>query len=93
MTLKYMLDTNIVIYTIKNKAAEVDEAFKPHDGQVCMSSVILLVNENPLLPLGGPDVKIIHTSHNSVGTDTRETPHEKNYRSPIVYSVRWADPT
>ena len=37
--LKYMLDTNIVIYTIKNKPAKVREAFKKYDGQMCMSAV------------------------------------------------------
>ena len=40
--LKYMLDTNIAIYTIKNKPAEVREAFKLHDGQLCISSVTLM---------------------------------------------------
>ena len=29
--LKYMLDTNIVIYTIKNRPAKVREAFKKHE--------------------------------------------------------------
>ena len=37
--LKYMLDTNIVIYTVKNKPIRVKEAFKKHDGQMCISSV------------------------------------------------------
>lgn len=36
-----MLDTNIVIYTIKNKPAKVKEAFKQHDGQMCISGVTL----------------------------------------------------
>lgn len=40
--LKYMLDTNIAIYTIKYKPGEVREAFKAHDGQVCISSVTLM---------------------------------------------------
>ncbi len=39
--LKYMLDTNIVIYTIKNRPAQVREIFKQHEGQMCMSSVSL----------------------------------------------------
>ncbi|MFV1977608.1 MAG: tRNA(fMet)-specific endonuclease VapC [Candidatus Scalindua sp.] len=39
--LKYMLDTNIVIYTIKNRPSEVREAFKRHEGQMCISSVTL----------------------------------------------------
>ena len=40
--LKYLLDTNIAIYTIKNRPAEVREAFKAHDGQMCISSVTLM---------------------------------------------------
>lgn len=40
--LKYMLDTNIAIYTIKNRPSEVREAFKAHDGQICISSVTLM---------------------------------------------------
>ena len=37
--LKYMLDTNIVIYTIKNRPTNVREMFLQHDGQMCISSV------------------------------------------------------
>ena len=37
--IKYMLDTNIVIYTIKNRPSQVREAFKKHDNQMCISSV------------------------------------------------------
>jgi tRNA(fMet)-specific endonuclease VapC len=40
--LKYMLGTNIAIYSIKNKPAQVREAFKAHDGQMCVSSVTLM---------------------------------------------------
>ena len=40
--LKYMLDTNIAIYTIKNRPADVREAFNAHDGQMCISSVTLM---------------------------------------------------
>lgn len=40
--LKFMLDTNIAIYTIKNKPIEVREAFKQHDGQMCISAVTLM---------------------------------------------------
>jgi tRNA(fMet)-specific endonuclease VapC len=39
--LKYMLDTNIVIYTVKNRPQRVREAFKLHQGQVCISAVTL----------------------------------------------------
>jgi len=37
--IKYMLDTNIVIYTIKNRPSQLREAFKRHDNQMCISSV------------------------------------------------------
>lgn len=40
--LKYMLDTNIVIYTMKNKPAEVKEAFKLNYGHLCISSITLM---------------------------------------------------
>lgn len=40
--LKYMLDTDIAIYTIKNRPAAVREAFKAHDGQMCISTVTLM---------------------------------------------------
>ena len=39
--LKYMLDTNIVIYTLKNKPARVREAFEKHAGEMCLSTVTL----------------------------------------------------
>ena len=37
--LKYLLDVNIVIYTIKNRPKEVRKAFRQHYGQICMSTV------------------------------------------------------
>lgn len=40
--LKYMLDTNIVIYTIKNRPTVVKEAFQAHYGQMCISTVTLM---------------------------------------------------
>ncbi|SHF85187.1 tRNA(fMet)-specific endonuclease VapC [Modicisalibacter ilicicola DSM 19980] len=40
--LKYMLDTNICIYTIKNKPPQVREAFKRHHEQLCISTVTLM---------------------------------------------------
>ncbi|WP_428943746.1 type II toxin-antitoxin system tRNA(fMet)-specific endonuclease VapC [Pantoea sp. FN060301] len=40
--LKYMLDTTICIYTIKNKPQIVREAFNQHSGQMCISSVTLM---------------------------------------------------
>ena len=40
--LKYLLDTNIVIYTMKNRPAEVRDIFNAHEGQLAMSSVTLM---------------------------------------------------
>lgn len=37
--LKYMLDTNICIFTIKKRPAIVRERFKQHHSQLCISSV------------------------------------------------------
>lgn len=37
--LKYLLDTNICIYTIKNRPDSVRKIFLEHDGQMCVSSV------------------------------------------------------
>ncbi len=39
--LKYLLDTNIVIYTMKNRPEQVRKRFKQHKGQMCISSVTL----------------------------------------------------
>jgi len=39
--LKYMLDTNIVIYTMKNRPQEVRKFFNKHQGQMCISAVTL----------------------------------------------------
>ncbi|MCC5872744.1 MAG: tRNA(fMet)-specific endonuclease VapC [Gammaproteobacteria bacterium] len=40
--LKYMLDTDIAIYTIRNRPSKVRAAFKAHDEQMCISSVTLM---------------------------------------------------
>lgn len=40
--LKYMLDTSICIFTIKNKPQQVRDAFNLRHGQLCMSSVSLM---------------------------------------------------
>lgn len=37
--LRYMLDTNILIYTIKNRPEEVRRQFEAHDGEMGISSV------------------------------------------------------
>ncbi len=39
--LKYMLDTNIVIYVIKRRPVEVLHIFNSHVGQLCISSITL----------------------------------------------------
>jgi len=39
--LKYMLDTDTTIYTIKNRPPTVREIFKKHSGQICVSTVTL----------------------------------------------------
>lgn len=39
--IKYMLDTNIVIYVIKRKPIEVLDVFNRHTGQMCISSITL----------------------------------------------------
>ena len=39
--LKYMLDTNIVIYVIKRRPIEVLNVFNLHAGQMCISSITL----------------------------------------------------
>ena len=40
--LRYMLDTNICIFTIKNKPQLVREAFNRHHGQLAISTVTLM---------------------------------------------------
>ncbi len=40
--LKFMLDTNICIFTIKNRPQEVREAFKRHSGQMSISTITLM---------------------------------------------------
>ena len=39
--LKFMLDTNIVIYVIKRRPLEILEIFNAHAGQMCISSITL----------------------------------------------------
>lgn len=40
--LKFMLDTNICIFTIKNKPQIVRESFNRHSGQLCISAITLM---------------------------------------------------
>ncbi|MGC8493014.1 MAG: type II toxin-antitoxin system tRNA(fMet)-specific endonuclease VapC [Syntrophobacteraceae bacterium] len=39
--LKYLLDTNIVIYTLKNRPQQVKRRFQRHQGQMAISAVTL----------------------------------------------------
>lgn len=39
--LRYMLDTNICIFTIKNKPAHIRTAFNDNHGRLCISAVTL----------------------------------------------------
>ncbi|MBU1168729.1 MAG: tRNA(fMet)-specific endonuclease VapC [Proteobacteria bacterium] len=39
--LKYMLDTNIVIYVLKRRPVELLDVFNRHAGQMCISSITL----------------------------------------------------
>ena len=39
--LKYLLDTNILIYTIRNRPMSIRRAFKKHSGQMAISAVSL----------------------------------------------------
>ncbi|MBE7927351.1 type II toxin-antitoxin system tRNA(fMet)-specific endonuclease VapC [Pseudomonas saudiphocaensis] len=40
--LKFMLDTNICIFTIKNRPQSVREAFNRHHGLMCISTVTMM---------------------------------------------------
>ena len=39
--LKYMLDTNIIIYTVKKRPEQVRKLFKQHSEQMCISTITL----------------------------------------------------
>jgi len=39
--LKFMLDTNMVIYVIKRKPVELIDVFNSHVGQMCISSITM----------------------------------------------------
>lgn len=39
--LKYLLDTNIVIHTMKNRPQQVKRLFQKHEGEMCISAVTL----------------------------------------------------
>lgn len=39
--LRYMLDTNTCIFTIKNKPSHIRDAFNRHHGRLCISTITL----------------------------------------------------
>lgn len=41
--LKYMLDTNIVIYVLKRRPISVLDSFNKHQNQMCISAITLLM--------------------------------------------------
>jgi tRNA(fMet)-specific endonuclease VapC len=45
--IKYMLDTNICIYAMKEKPASVYLAFKQHQGMMCISTITLMESAYP----------------------------------------------
>ena len=36
-----MLDTNIIVYTMKNRPEQVRKCFNQHEGQICISAITL----------------------------------------------------
>lgn len=40
--IQFLLDTNIVIYTMKSRPPEVREKFERHQDQICVSSVTMM---------------------------------------------------
>lgn len=40
--IKYLLDTNICIFTIKRKPPEIQELFRQHQGQMAISTITLM---------------------------------------------------
>ena len=40
--IRFLLDTNIVIYTLRNKPQAVRKRFRKHAGRMCVSSVTLM---------------------------------------------------
>ena len=39
--LKYMLDTNIIIYTMRNRPQRIRKRFNQHQGSLCISTITL----------------------------------------------------
>ena len=56
--LKYMLDTNICIFTIKNKPEVVRQKFNLHQQQLCISTVTLMELMYGAEKSGAPDKNI-----------------------------------
>jgi tRNA(fMet)-specific endonuclease VapC len=58
--LKYMLDTNIVIYIIKRRPFELLEVFNRHAGQMCISSITLAELLHGVEKSSTPDSNLLH---------------------------------
>lgn len=58
--LKYMLDTNIVIYIIKRRPFELLEIFNRHAGQMCISSITLAELLHGVEKSSMPDSNLLH---------------------------------
>jgi tRNA(fMet)-specific endonuclease VapC len=58
--LKYMLDTNIAIYVIKRRPAEVLETFNRHASQLCISSITLAELMHGVEKSDKPDQNLRH---------------------------------
>ena len=56
--LKYMLDTCICIYTIKNRPAVIREEFRRHHGQLCISTVTVMELIKGVEKSGKPDANL-----------------------------------
>jgi len=56
--IKYMLDTFICIYTIKNKPAVIRQEFRSHQDQLCVSSITVMELIKGVEKSAKPDVNL-----------------------------------
>jgi tRNA(fMet)-specific endonuclease VapC len=61
--LKYMLDTNIVIYVIKRRPLELREVFNQHTGQMCVSSITLAELLHGVEKSSMPDLNLLQVEN------------------------------
>lgn len=57
--LKYMLDTCICIYTIKNRPAAIREEFRRRHGQLCISAVTVMELIKGVEKSASPDANLV----------------------------------